>query len=49
MIPATETPAVARLPGGALPYTLAEFGLGVDQVRDAFREYTQHFAIRLEA
>jgi hypothetical protein len=34
---------------GALPYTLEEFGLGVDQVRDAFRDYTQHFALRLEA
>jgi len=34
---------------GALPYTLEEFGLTVDEVRDAFREYTQHFAIRLEA
>jgi hypothetical protein len=34
---------------GALPYTLEEFGLTADEVRDAFREYTQHFAIRLEA
>jgi hypothetical protein len=34
---------------GALPYTLAEFGLRLDQVRDAFRDYTQHFALRLEA
>jgi hypothetical protein len=34
---------------GALPYTLEEFGLTLDQVRDAFREYTEHFALRLEA
>jgi hypothetical protein len=34
---------------GALPYTLDEFGLGLDEVRDAFRDYTQHFALRLEA
>lgn len=34
---------------GALPYTLAEFGLGLDEVREAFRPYTDHFAIRLEA
>ena len=34
---------------GALPYTLEEFGLTVDQVRDAFRDYTEHFALRLEA
>jgi hypothetical protein len=33
---------------GALPYTLGEFGLDEKQVRDAFREYTEHFAIRLE-
>jgi len=34
---------------GALPYTLDEFGLRLAEVRDAFRDYTQHFAIRLEA
>jgi hypothetical protein len=34
---------------GALPYTLAEFGLELDEVREAFRDYTQHFALRLEA
>jgi hypothetical protein len=34
---------------GALPYTLEEFGLTLDQVRDAFRDYTEHFALRLEA
>jgi hypothetical protein len=34
---------------GALPYTLDEFGLPLDEVRDAFREYTEHFALRLEA
>jgi hypothetical protein len=33
---------------GAMPYTLAEFGLELDQVRAAFRDYTQHFALRLE-
>ncbi|MEO8604359.1 MAG: sulfotransferase [bacterium] len=33
---------------GALPYALAEFGLDLDQVREAFRDYTQHFALRLE-
>lgn len=34
---------------GAMPYTLEEFGLSRDQVRDAFRDYTQHFDLRLEA
>jgi hypothetical protein len=33
---------------GAPRYTLAEFGLDLDAVRGAFREYTQHFDIRLE-
>lgn len=33
---------------GALPYTLEEFGLDADQVHDAFRDYTQHFGLRLE-
>jgi hypothetical protein len=33
---------------GALPYTLEEFGLRLGDVRDAFRDYTQHFALRLE-
>ena len=33
---------------GALPYTLDEFGLRPDEVHDAFREYTEHFALRLE-
>jgi hypothetical protein len=34
---------------GAVPYTLEEFGLATDQVRAAFRDYTQHFALRLES
>jgi hypothetical protein len=34
---------------GAPRYTLEEFGLGLDQVRDAFRDYVEHFDIRLEA
>ncbi len=34
---------------GAVSYDLAEFGLTVDEVRDAFREYTEHFDVRLEA
>ena len=34
---------------GAPRYTLEEFGLSLDAVRTAFREYTQHFGIRLEA
>lgn len=34
---------------GAMPYTLEEFGLSRDQVRDAFRDYTRHFDLRLEA
>ncbi len=34
---------------GALSYTLDEFGLRLDEVRDAFRDYTRHFALRLEA
>jgi hypothetical protein len=33
---------------GAPRYTLAEFGIELDAVRAAFREYTQHFDIRLE-
>jgi hypothetical protein len=33
---------------GAMPYTLEEFGLTLDAVRDAFRDYTTHFGIRLE-
>jgi len=33
---------------GAPRYTLAEFGIDLDAVRAAFREYTQHFDIRLE-
>ena len=33
---------------GAPRYTLEEFGLSVDEVRRSFREYTQHFNIRLE-
>ena len=34
---------------GAPRYTLEEFGLSLDAVRAAFREYTQHFSVRLEA
>ena len=34
---------------GALSYDLAEFGLSVEEVREAFREYTDHFDVRLEA
>jgi hypothetical protein len=34
---------------GAVPYTLEEFGLGREQVNEAFRAYTQHFDVRLEA
>jgi sulfotransferase family protein len=34
---------------GAMPYSLDEFGLRLSEVRDAFREYTDHFALRLEA
>lgn len=33
---------------GAMPYTLEEFGLSLDEVRDAFRDYTRHFDLRLE-
>jgi hypothetical protein len=33
---------------GAPRYTLEEFGLRLDEVRAAFREYTQHFDVRLE-
>jgi hypothetical protein len=33
---------------GALPYTLEEFGLSRGDVREAFRDYTQHFDVRLE-
>lgn len=34
---------------GAMPYTLEEFGLSLADVRDAFRDYTRHFELRLEA
>ena len=34
---------------GVPRYTLEEFGLSLDEVRGSFREYTQHFGIRLEA
>jgi predicted SpoU family rRNA methylase len=34
---------------GTVATSLAEFGLGLDDVRDAFGEYTRHFDIRLEA
>ncbi|MEW6273128.1 MAG: sulfotransferase [Thermodesulfobacteriota bacterium] len=34
---------------GAVPYTLEEFGLRVEDVRAAFADYTRHFALRLEA
>ncbi|MBY0279943.1 sulfotransferase [Candidatus Binatia bacterium] len=34
---------------GAMPYTLEEFGLTLDEVRAAFADYTRHFAVRLEA
>jgi hypothetical protein len=34
---------------GAMPYTLAEFGLSLGEVRDAFHDYTRHFDVRLEA
>jgi hypothetical protein len=34
---------------GALHYDLAEYGLSVDEVREAFREYTRHFDVRLES
>jgi hypothetical protein len=30
---------------GALPYTLEEFGLREDEVRDAFHHYTRHFGL----
>jgi hypothetical protein len=30
---------------GALPYTLEEFGLRLDEVREAFHDYTQHFEL----
>ncbi len=33
---------------GALRYTLEEFGLRLPEVREAFREYTDHFDLRLE-
>jgi hypothetical protein len=33
---------------GALRYSLERFGLSLAAVRDAFREYTQHFDLRLE-
>jgi hypothetical protein len=34
---------------GSPRYTLEEFGLRLDEVRDAFRDYTRHFDVRLEA
>lgn len=34
---------------GAMPYTLEEFGLSLADARDAFRDYTRHFDLRLEA
>lgn len=34
---------------GVPRYSLEEFGLRLDEVRAAFREYTQHFDIRLES
>lgn len=34
---------------GAMPYTLEEFGLTLDEVRAAFADYTRHFGVRLEA
>ena len=34
---------------GALQHRLEEFGLDLPRVRDAFREYTAHFDLRLEA
>ena len=34
---------------GALPYTLEEFGLDLGEVREAFRDYTDHFGLRHEA
>ena len=33
---------------GALRYRLEEFGLRLSEVRAAFRDYTDHFALRLE-
>jgi len=33
---------------GAPRHSLAEFGLELEEVRDAFRDYTQHFDLRLE-
>lgn len=34
---------------GGLSYDLAQFGLTVEEVREAFREYTLYFDVRLEA
>jgi hypothetical protein len=34
---------------GTPRYSLEEFGLRLDEVRAAFREYTDHFAVRLES
>ncbi len=34
---------------GTVATSLAEFGLTLDAVRDAFRDYTRHFDLRLEA
>ncbi|MGH7855822.1 MAG: sulfotransferase family protein [Candidatus Binatia bacterium] len=33
---------------GALRYRLEDFGLSLGEVREAFREYTEHFDVRLE-
>jgi hypothetical protein len=33
---------------GAHHYTLEEFGLALDDVREAFRPYTERFDVRLE-
>ena len=33
---------------GSVSYTLAEFGLDRDKIREAFRSYTDHFSIPLE-
>jgi Sulfotransferase family len=33
---------------GAVAYSLDRFGLRVDEVRDAFREYVRHFDLRVE-
>lgn len=33
---------------GAVAYSLERFGLRIDEVRDAFREYVRHFDLRVE-